>query len=86
MALEGERARRIIAAILANVRNWEQRLIELEAVAIPGNKARILALMRDIEMFRVSLCRLAQMEGDPICQKPADAPTEGWSQDKPPET
>lgn len=78
MPLEGERARRIIAAILANVGNWEQRLIELEAVAIPGNKARILALMRDIKMFRVSLCRLAQMEGDPICEEPAD--------DRPPET
>jgi hypothetical protein len=75
--LEGERARRIITAILANVQNWEQRLIELEAVAIPGNKARILALMRDIRMFRVSLCRLAKMDGEAICDRPAD--------DKPPD-
>ena len=71
MPLEGERARRIITAILANVSNWEQRLIELEAVAIPGNKARILALMKDIQMFRISLCRLAQMDGEAICERPA---------------
>lgn len=77
MPLEGARARRIIVAVLQNVRNWERRLDEIAEAAIPatGNKARALSLLRDLEMFRISLCRLAQMESDPICQQPADEKT-----------
>lgn len=80
MPLEGARAKRIILAVLQNVRNWEERLDEIAEAAIPvtGNKARALSLLRDLEMFRVSLCRLAEMEGDAICQQPAG--------EKPPET
>ena len=62
MPLEGERARRIITATLANIENWEQRLVEIEEAAIPGNKARILALMRDIHFAKLSLKRLSDME------------------------
>lgn len=87
MPLEGERARRIIVAVLQNVGNWEQRLVEIEQHATPGNKVRALSLLRDLEMFRVSLCRLARMEGDAICE-PATKP-EGLSAepaaDKPPD-
>lgn len=85
MPLEGERARRIIVAVLENIRNWEERLAEVEFHAIPGNKARILALMRDIEFARQSLCRLARMEGDAICEQPADIATkpEGLSAEPP---
>lgn len=82
--VDPERARRIIIAVLQNIENWEQRLIEIEEHAIPGNKARVLALMRDVHFAKVSLCRLANLEGEQVCQTPADAPTEGWSQDKPP--
>ena len=78
MPLEGERARRIITAVLENVGNWEQRLIEIEQHATPGNKVRALSLLRDLAMFRVSLCRLAQMEGEKVCDTPAD--------DSPPDT
>jgi hypothetical protein len=78
--LEGARARRIIVAVLANISNWESRLDEIAAAAIPatGNKARALALQRDLMLARLSLCRLAGMDGDQICQQPAD--------DKPPDT
>ena len=74
MALEGERARRIIAAVLANISNWEARLDEIAEAAIPltGNKRRALALQRDLMLARLSLCRLAQMEGEEACQQPAD--------------
>lgn len=72
MPLEGARAQRIIVAVLENIRNWQDRLAEVERHAIPGNKARVLALMRDIEFARQSLCRLAQIEGEPVCQQPAD--------------
>jgi hypothetical protein len=72
--LEGARARRIIIAILQNVGNWESRLEEMAEAAIPatGNKARALSLLRDMEMFKRSLCRLAEIEGDPVCDQPAD--------------
>lgn len=78
MPLEGARAKRIIVAVLENMNNWQDRLAEIEAHAIPGNKARVLALMRDMRMAHLSLCRLAEIEGDPVCDKPAD--------DTPPET
>jgi hypothetical protein len=60
--LEGERARRIIVAVLENVSNWEQRLVEIEEAAIPGNKARILSLMKDMQFAKLSLKRLADMD------------------------
>lgn len=74
MPLEGARAKRIIVAVLQNIRNWEDRLEEIADAAIPvtGNKARALALLRDMRMAHVSLCRLAEMEGEAACQHPAD--------------
>lgn len=72
MPVDADRARRIINAVLENIRNWEERLAEIERNANVGNKARVLALMRDLEFARRSLCRLAQMEGEPVCQMPID--------------
>lgn len=62
MPLEGERAKRIIVAVLENVSNWEQRLVEIEQNANVGNKARALALLRDMKHAKLSLRRLADME------------------------
>lgn len=62
MPLEGERARRIIVAVLENVSNWEQRLVEIEQNASVGNKSRALALLRDMEMAKLSLRRLADID------------------------
>jgi hypothetical protein len=76
--MEGARAHRIIVAVLQNIGNWQDRLADIEAAAIPGNKARVLELMRDVAYAKLSLCRLAEMEGEPVCQRPAG--------DKPPET
>lgn len=86
MPLEGARARRIITAVLANISNWQDRLEEIEHHAIPGNKGRVLELMRDVAYAKVSLCRLAAMEDDPVCQRPSDQAKLDRSDDKPPET
>lgn len=53
---------------------------EIADAAIPatGNKARALALRRDLMLARLSLCRLAEMEGEAVCDQPAD--------EKPPDT
>jgi len=61
-------------AVLENVSNWQSRLEEIADAAAPGtgNKARALSLLRDIEMFRVSLCRLARLDGEPVCDRAAD--------------
>jgi hypothetical protein len=72
--LEGERARRLITAILQNVGNWEERLEEIASHATPGNRVRSLSLLRDMEMFKLSLCRLARMEGEAVYETPADKP------------
>lgn len=77
MPIEGARAQRIVAAILENISNWRERALEIEKHANPGNKVRALSLARDLELARLSLCRLAQMEGESLCQQPAD--------DKPPD-
>jgi hypothetical protein len=62
--LEGARAHRIIVAVLQNISNWEDRLSIIADAAIPatGNKARALALLRDMEMARRSLARLAELD------------------------
>lgn len=60
--VDPERMERIITAVLANIENWESRLAEIESFAIPGNKSRILALMRDVHFARLSLCRLAKRD------------------------
>jgi hypothetical protein len=54
-----ERVGRIIRAVLENVENWEERIREIEAHAVPGNKIRALSLLRDMEQCRLSLARLA---------------------------
>ena len=50
--------------MLQNIENWSERLREIESFAIPGNKTRILSLIRDIEMAKVSLKRLAGIEDE----------------------
>lgn len=62
MPLEAEKARRIIKAVLENVSNWEQRIIEIEENANVGNKSRAIALLRDMKMAKLSLRRLADMD------------------------
>lgn len=60
------------------MRNWEERLADIERNCSVGNKVRALALLRDMEFARRSLCRLARMQDEPACQMPTD--------EKPPET
>jgi hypothetical protein len=61
MPLEGARAKRIIIAVLENIGNWEERVLEIEQNASPGNKIRALSLARDMEMCQRSLKRLAEL-------------------------
>jgi hypothetical protein len=60
--LEGERARRIITATLANISNWEQRLVEIEQNCPVGCKHEALALLRDMTHAKHSLRRLAGID------------------------
>jgi hypothetical protein len=62
--LQAERAERIIVAVLENIGNWQDRVLEIADNAIPvtGNKARALSLARDLEMAKHSLRRLAGLE------------------------
>lgn len=69
MPFRDEKARRIVQAVLANIQAWEDRVLEIEANANPGNKVRALALARDLEQARVSLTRLA---GHDARQNPPD--------------
>ena len=64
--MDADRCRRIIVAVLANIGNWEERALEIADNAIPvtGNKARGLSLARDLHMARLSLKRLADVDGD----------------------
>jgi hypothetical protein len=52
--------------MIANIRNWEIRAMEISEAAIPvtGNKARGLSLARDMHMARLSLARLTGLEPD----------------------
>lgn len=59
MVLAQERAERIITAVLQNIENWQERVLEIEENANPGNKIRALSLARDLEMAKLSLRRLA---------------------------
>lgn len=61
MPVPAERAERIIKAILANMDNWQERIEEIAVHAVPitGNKARALALLRDMKLAQISLRRLA---------------------------
>lgn len=49
---------RVITAVLQNIGNWRDRVLEAEAVAVPSNKTGLLSLARDIEMAKRSLERL----------------------------
>jgi hypothetical protein len=89
VTLEDARAKRIIVAVLQNIQNWESRVMDAERTAAPGSKYGLLALARDMEFARRSLCRLSGMDGVSPCPPPLEAPavppTEGWSGDKPPD-
>jgi len=65
--LREERAQRIVKAILENIEHWEHQVLTIEARALPGNKADLLALARDMEIARRSICRLAGLEGFISC-------------------
>lgn len=67
-----DRSARIIQAVLENMDNWKLRVEAIADTMPTGSKHEALALVRDLHMAQISLCRLVQMEGDPICQKPAD--------------
>lgn len=53
-------AERIVRATLENIADWEKRLGEIErhAVAATGDKARALALMRDMGTAKRALQRI----------------------------
>jgi hypothetical protein len=53
-------------ALLQNIADWENRLREIESFAIPGNKFRILSLMRDIHFAKLSLRRLVNLPEDEV--------------------
>jgi hypothetical protein len=60
--LQAERAERIIIAVLQNIGNWEDRVLEIEQSCPPGSKILALSLARDLEMAKHSLRRLAGLE------------------------
>jgi hypothetical protein len=60
--VDPDRARRIIVAVLENVRNWEQRLVEIEKTCPVGCKHEALSLLRDMEHAKISLRRLADID------------------------
>jgi hypothetical protein len=61
--LRDAKAARLTRAILANIENWERRVLELADAVPPGQKAPALHLAKDIEMARLSLIRLIQRSG-----------------------
>jgi hypothetical protein len=59
VAMPPDQAERIVQATLQNIDDWERRLEDIERAAAPGDKARVLALLRDVVQVRASLRRLA---------------------------
>lgn len=51
---------RITRAVLQNIDSWIQTVAEAEAAAVPGNKARLLHLQRNMAQARAALTRLAK--------------------------
>jgi hypothetical protein len=51
---------RITRAVLINLDTWIQTVAEAEAAAIPGNKARLLHLQRNMMQAKAALERLVQ--------------------------
>ena len=49
---------RISNAVLVNMDSWMDAIREIEAHAIPGNKVRCLALLRNMTQCQISLRRL----------------------------
>lgn len=70
MPIASARADRVVRAVLHNLDDWMGRLREIEENATPGNKVRLLALLRDMEQSRVGLRRLA----GPLGQVPLAPP------------
>lgn len=58
MIFQQEREQRIIRAVLENIDNWQERVLEIEQNANTGNKVRALSLARDLEFAKQSLKRL----------------------------
>jgi hypothetical protein len=55
--------RRIITAVLINIDGWRIRALMIADSLPTGAQYDALHLAKDIEMARLSLCRLARMEG-----------------------
>lgn len=54
--------RRIIMAVLINIDGWRNRTLLIADQMPTGARYDALHLAKDIEMARVSLCRLANMK------------------------
>lgn len=61
--IAAERADRVVAALLANLADWELRVEEISTHAIPvtGNLHRALTLLRDMKRVRIGLRRLVDL-------------------------
>jgi phosphatidylserine/phosphatidylglycerophosphate/cardiolipin synthase-like enzyme len=62
---DDEQQRRIYRALIENIEQWQEQLAIIESYAIPGNKARILHLMANIEQARRALERMVASVEEP---------------------
>lgn len=56
------RMQRIIRAVLVNIDGWRNRILLIADRMPTGDRHDALHLAKDIEMARLSLCRLARMK------------------------
>lgn len=71
MPLSRERRKRIHRALLENIQQWIDQVIEAEAAAIPGNKWRLLHLQRNMEQAKAAIGRMID-EDNAANDAPAD--------------
>lgn len=57
--MEAMKCERVISAVLANIDQWIESLVEIEHFANPGNKVRTLHLIRNMTMAKIALQRIA---------------------------
>ena len=58
MPFTREKQLRICRAVLQNLEVWIETVSQAEQAAIPGNKARLLGLQRNMEQARAALGRI----------------------------
>ena len=58
MPFSREKQRRICKALQENIDIWYDALVEIESYAIPGNKHRILSLMKSLAQAKQSIGRI----------------------------